>query len=472
MDGGTPSRTGGSDGSIGGSSSMSGGSGGSGAGTTGGGASSGQGGAAPHVENPFAGAIGYINPDYAARVELAASAKGAALGAKMAKVAGYSTAVWLDRIAAVTGGTGVTRTLTGHLDAAVAQSNGSSPVVITLVVYDLPNRDCAAKASNGELVISQDGLSKYKTLYIDPIAAAVNNPKYRSLRIVTILEPDSLPNLVTNAGVAKCAESKSTGAYVEGIKYAIDKLHAASNVYIYLDIAHSGWLGWDSNFGPVVQLYTDVVRGTTDGLRSVDGFATNTANYTPVEEAFLPDSSLNVGGQPTKAATFYEHNPYFDEADYASGLYTAFVNAGFPAGIGMLIDTSRNGWGGPQRPAGASSSSDLNTFVNASRLDRRLHRGNWCNQASGIGVRPTANPRPNVDAYVWVKPPGESDGTSNSSQTTPDAEGKSFDPMCDPNAKSAYNSNYATGALPNAPAAGHWFDGAFELLVENAYPPL
>ena len=70
----------------------------------------------------------------------------------------------------------------------------------------------------------------------------------------------------------------------------------------------------------------------------------------------------------------------------------AFIAAGFSSTIGMLLDTSRNGWGGPKRPAGASTSTDLNTFVNATRIDLRIARGNWCNQPGGIGARPVANP--------------------------------------------------------------------------------
>jgi cellulose 1,4-beta-cellobiosidase len=425
-----------------------------------------------HVDNPYAGATGYINPDYAAEVQAAASAKGGSLGTSMAKVANYPTAVWLDRIAAVTGGTGVTRTLAGHLDAALAQQSGSTPVVITLVVYDLPNRDCAASASNGELTIANDGLNKYKTQYIDPLVSVLSQAKYANLRIATIVEPDSLPNLVTNLSLAKCSEANSSGAYVQGIQYAVNKLHALSNVYQYIDIAHSAWLGWDSNFQPAVNLISNTIKGTTAGVNSIDGFISDTANYTPTDEPYLPNSSLTVGGNPIRSATFYEWNPYFDEHTYANAMRTAFVNAGFPSGIGMLIDTSRNGWGGSGRPTAVSTSTDLNTYVNQSKIDRRYHRGNWCNQPGGIGARPTASPMSGFDAYVWIKPPGESDGTSDSSQTTPDPEGKSFDKMCDPNGQSTYNSAYPTGAMAGAPAAGHWFETEFETLVTNAYPAL
>ena len=56
--------------------------------------------------------------------------------------------------------------------------------MISLVIYDLPNRDCSALASNGELLIAKNGLNRYKTEYIDPIAAILAEPAYANLRIV------------------------------------------------------------------------------------------------------------------------------------------------------------------------------------------------------------------------------------------------------------------------------------------------
>jgi cellulose 1,4-beta-cellobiosidase len=43
--------------------------------------------------------------------------------------------------------------------------------------------------------------------------------------------------------------------------------------------------------------------------------------------------------------------------------------------------------------------------------------------------------------------------------------------MCDPNYVSV-SSGKPTAALPNAPAAGHWFHEQFSMLVKNAYPLL
>ena len=118
--------------------------------------------------------------------------------------------------------------------------------------------------------------------------------------------------------------------------------------------------------------------------------------------------------------------------------------------------------GAPIAAKAASTSTALETFVNASKIDRRYHRGNWCNQTGGIGARPVANPEPHIAAFVWIKPPGESDGTSNSTQNKPDAEGKQFDAMCDPTANNRYDASVKTGALPNAPDAGHWFESEFQ----------
>jgi cellulose 1,4-beta-cellobiosidase len=432
--------------------------------------------AGPHAANPYAGASGYINPDYAAQVQAEATATGGTLGQQMSRVAQQPTAVWLDRIAAVTGGSGVTRTLAGHLDAAVSQdsSNGSQPVVITIVVYDLPNRDCAALASNGELTVANDGLNKYKTQYIDAIMSVISQSKYANLRIAAIVEPDSLPNLVTNLSTAKCQEAQSSGAYVQGIQYALSRLHTRSNVYNYLDIAHSGWLGWSSNFGPAADLIANTVKGATGGVDTVDGFISNTANYTPTAEPYMT-ANQSINGQPVRSANFYQWNDYIDEGTYTTAMRSAFTSRGLSSGIGMLIDTSRNGWGGsgPQgsRPTGASTSTDLNTFVNQSKTDRRVHRGNWCNQYSGIGARPTANPVAGYDAYVWIKPPGESDGASSE---IPNNEGKLFDRMCDPTFRggSQANGGNLTESIPSAPLAGHWFPAAFRILVQNAFPAL
>jgi cellulose 1,4-beta-cellobiosidase len=416
----------------------------------------------PRVDNPYVGATGYVNPDWS---EKAAAEPGGS------RIANQSTGVWMDRIAAI-GGSASAMSLQEHLDEAVQQdaANGSSALTIQVVIYNLPNRDCSALASNGELKVSENGLNRYKTEYIDPIAAIFNNAAYRNLRIIAVVEIDSLPNLVTNTNLAACAEAQSSGAYVQGVQYALDKLYTVPNVYSYVDAGHHGWLGWDTNFGPSAELFASTVRGTTTGFNSVTGFIVNTANYSALQEPhFTVGGSVN--GQQIRQSRWVDWNQYIDELSFAQAFRTRLVSLGFNSNIGMLIDASRNGWGGSARPAGPSTSTDLNTFVNQSKVDRRIHLGNWCNQSgAGLGERPRANPATGIDAYVWIKPPGESDG---SSEEIPNNEGKGFDRMCDPTyGGNERNGNNASGALGNAPISGAWFSAQFIQLMQNAYPPL
>jgi cellulose 1,4-beta-cellobiosidase len=109
--------------------------------------------------------------------------------------------------------------------------------------------------------------------------------------------------------------------------------------------------------------------------------------------------------------------------------------------------------------------------VNASKIDERPFRGDWCNpENAGIGALPQANPNssfPNLYAYVWVKPPGESDGTYPAYSGT-------GDPHCDPNGTQTDGSGntYPTDAIPDSPPAGHWFPVEFQQLVQDAYPAI
>lgn len=428
--------------------------------------------ATTHVDNPFIGATFYRNVDYVTSVNAAADLQSdALLGQQMKRVAKYPTFLWLDTIAAIHGTGGYVRGLAGHLDQALAQ--GAS--AIGIVIYNLPNRDGSALASNGELLIAQNGLNRYKTEYIDAIYNIISQPQYANLRIVMVIEPDSLPNLITNLSFPKVAEANTTGAYVQGVQYAVGTLRSLTNTYAYIDVAHAGWLGWPNNLNPFVTLLKQVGMGITGGNAKVDGFISNTANYNVFIEPFLT-ANQQIGGQPVRSLpVFYDYNDHIDEQHFATALRSALITGtnAYPTSIGLLIDTSRNGWGGPNRPTAASTSTVLSTFVRASTLDRRIHKGNWGNQSgAGIGARPVATPFANYDAFVWVKPPGESDGSSSLIPVGPEnPDGKGFDRMCDPTYQgNSLNGNQPTGALPNAPVAGRWFQSQFVELVRNAYP--
>ncbi|MGW5655710.1 glycoside hydrolase family 6 protein [Streptomyces humi] len=431
-------------------------------GSSGGGGGGGGGGTGTRVDNPYSGAKVYVNPEWSAK---AAAETGGS------RISSQPTGVWLDRIAAINGVNGGMG-LRDHLDAALAQK-GSGEEVVQLVVYDLPGRDCAALASNGELGPTE--IDKYKTQFIDPIAAILSDSKYASLRIVTTIEIDSLPNLVTNTGsrataTANCDTMLANGNYVKGVGYALAKLGAIPNVYNYLDAGHHGWLGWDDNFAPAANVFKRAATSEGATVDDVQGFITNTANYSALKENnFTVNDSVN--GTSVRQSKWVDWNRYVDELSFAQAFRTELVSVGFNSGIGMLIDTSRNGWGGSARPAGPGPTTSVDAYVDGGRYDRRIHVGNWCNQAgAGLGERPQASPATGIDAYVWMKPPGESDGSSSA---IPNDEGKGFDQMCDPTyTGNARNGNSMSGALPNAPLSGHWFSAQFQQLMANAYPPL
>lgn len=67
---------------------------------------------------------------------------------------------------------------------AANQAGASPPNAGIFVVYDLPDRDCAAAASNGEYSIANNGVANYKN-YIDTIVAIVK--KYSDIRILLVI---------------------------------------------------------------------------------------------------------------------------------------------------------------------------------------------------------------------------------------------------------------------------------------------
>ena len=115
----------------------------------------------PAVGNPYSGAKIYLSPSYAAEVEGAATEiSDPTLKAKAASVAKIPTFIWLDVVAKVP-------TLEKYLEEAKASNQ-----LLQIVVYDLPDRDCAALASNGEFSVADGGVAKYQN-YIDQISAVI-----------------------------------------------------------------------------------------------------------------------------------------------------------------------------------------------------------------------------------------------------------------------------------------------------------
>jgi len=63
-------------------------------------------------------------------------------------------------------------------------AGASPPIMGAFVVYDLPNRDCAALASNGEYSVANNGLANYYN-YIDSISTIIQ--KYPDVSIALVI---------------------------------------------------------------------------------------------------------------------------------------------------------------------------------------------------------------------------------------------------------------------------------------------
>ncbi|KAF1985799.1 glycoside hydrolase family 6 protein [Aulographum hederae CBS 113979] len=363
--------------------------------------------ATPAAGNPFAGVKLFANPYYASEVNSIAvpsmeanpTARANVNAAKLA--AEVPSFFWMDAQDKV-------KRIPEFVEAAKASGGKSA---IQMVVYDLPDRDCSALASNGEFSIAEGGAEKYKG-YIDSIKKEIEAAP--DMQFILVVEPDSLGNLVTNMNVPKCQGAKDT--YLELTDYAIKGLNLP-NVAMYLDAGHAGWLGWPANLQPAADIYAKVYKDA-GSPKAVRGLATNVANYNAFEAATCP--------------SYAESNQNCDEKKYINAFAPLLKAAGFPAQF--IVDTGRNG----------------------AQPTKQQAWGNWCNViGTGFGVRPTSETNdPLVDGFVWIKPGGECDGTSNS--TAP-----RFDSKC-----------ASPDALQPAPQAGQWFQAYFEQLVANANPKL
>jgi cellulose 1,4-beta-cellobiosidase len=351
-------------------------------------------------QNVFATHTLHPNAFYREEVEAAAAQMSGAAAEAALRVADIGTFLWADTIANIE-----------RVEPAL--QDVPCDHVFGLVVYDLPGRDCAAKASNGELKVGE--INKYKTQYIDVLAALIK--KYANTAFVLLIEPDSLPNLVTNSDVAACQQSAA--GYREGVAYALKTLNLP-NVVQYIDAGHGGWLGWNDNLKPGAEELAKVYKnaGSPSQFR---GFATNVAGWNqwdaePGEFANDPDGQWNAAQNEKKYVTLFG---------------AALKTAGMPNHA--IVDTGRSG-----NPGG------------------RLEWGDWCNVVdAGFGRPPSADTGLELaDAFVWVKPGGESDGTSDASATR-------FDSFCG-----------KSDAYQPSPEAGQWNQAYFEMLVENANPAL
>jgi len=132
--------------------------------------------------NPFAGKNWYANPYYSSEVHtLAMPSLPASLKPAATAVAKVGSFVWMDTRSKIP-------LLETYLADMKTKNAAGANLMATFVVYDLPDRDCAALASNGELKLSANGANLYKTEYIDKIVAIIK--KYPDIKVNLAIEPD------------------------------------------------------------------------------------------------------------------------------------------------------------------------------------------------------------------------------------------------------------------------------------------
>jgi endoglucanase len=232
--------------------------------------------------------------------------------------------------------------------AGAAAQAGKLPV---LVLYNIPHRDCAGQSAGGA------GTADEYREWIDRMAAAL-----RGRRALVVLEPDAVPQAVD--GCLDAAQQKERSFL---LRYAITALTSGNarkkmpstaatgesieegGPTVYLDAGNPTWIKDVGELGAALR---------EAGGAAAHGFSLNVANFetTPTNVEYGRRVSAELGGKP------------------------------------FVIDTSRNGSGpAAHGPAGNE---------------------HWCNpRGRRLGDLPTVGTGvPSVDAYLWVKRPGESDG--------------------------------------------------------------
>ncbi|SFE10165.1 endoglucanase [Actinacidiphila alni] len=283
-----------------------------------------------------------------------------------------------------------------------------------LALYNIPGRDCAQYSAGGAA-----NTAEYEA-WIDAVRRGIGDRP-----ATVILEPDSLALLPADCGADDAQGSLTAARYTE-IHYAVEALEPLAGTKVYLDAGHSGW-----------HSVNDIVpRLAEAGIADASGFFLNISNY-------RSDSELAWYGKLISSCLAYTAtggaaadcpNQFWPVND-AQGWLDAHVHTAPSAMKHFVTDTSRNGQGPWTPPAGVYSDAQ-----------------DWCNPPGrGLGARPTLNTGdPLLDAKLWVKIPGESDGQCTRGTAGPNDPERGY---------------------PD-PAAGAWFTQQALELVHDANPPL
>ena len=297
-------------------------------------------------------------------------------------------------------------------------------------------------------------IARDKTDYID---ALVSYQKRTQHEIDFDCGPDSLPNCA-RPGVNGCTQRRGT---FNKASYAISQFATLPHVTMYLDASHGGWLGWENNLKAFKSLLSPTV------CAKLRGFATNVSNYQPLgSPCAFTGSDYNAFVQTVKdhagqdecgydpCDLSSQYNAGNNELNFVQLLAWAFKDVAFATPDKkprFVIDTGRNG------------NDNARIGSEACKV--------WCNvNHVRVGRFPTTTTAlPGVvDAYFWLKTPGESDGCIDVMEqgTCNNADGFGnqcvrYDKDCGTHPENiGYYSNQ-----PCPPEAGGWFDYQMLLLA-------
>lgn len=174
-----------------------------------------------------------------------------------------------------------------------------------------------------------------------------------------------------------------------------------------------GYRGWISEFARGIGGAPAVVVLEPDALANM-GCLSSTDQATRIDLIKYAVSLLTASGE-TKVYLDAGHARWQSPATIASRLIAAGIStaAGFSLNVSNFITDDENAQYGAQISALVNGKhfiidSGRNGLGPTSDLQ-------WCNpEGRAIGRRPTTNTgNPLVDAYLWIKTPGESDGACN-----------------------------------------------------------
>jgi endoglucanase len=379
--------------------------------------------------------------------------------------------------------TGTPEEVQHDVSKTVVQSmqNQSVPV---LVAYNRPYRDCTGFSAGG----AKDTATYAR--WIDGFVRGIGNE-----HALVVLEPDNTGIIPYNTSLDGTADwckptvTDANGATVPApgataseayaqLNYAVLALRKhAPNALVYLDGTHSAWL----TVGEAAYRLYKI------GVFDTQGFLVNASNFQPTQDAVRygrwiskclyiatrlapdkgqPDAFRRCASQPMPggsrdayawAATDAWYTKHFDEV-VANPAPTELAH--------FIVDTGRNGQP-PLDPARYAQAP----YHQPPTVIRELAHRVWCNPPGmGLGLRPTADTGiPLLDAYLWIKTVGESDGSCD---IAGGARAWDYD---------KYNPWGLTGegqkhfdplwGMVN-PAAGAWFPEQALELAQLANPPL